>query len=87
MNVNKITQHSREHTFPCVLENIGPGDAGNPGLIVFFYKTSSHQIIGVVLSKGESVWFPGYYATNWSVDSHPHHWIPVDIQITHGDIK
>ena len=87
MNVNKIKQHSREHTFPCVLENIGSGDAGCEGLIVFFYKISSHQIVGVVLYKGNSTWCPGYYASNWSVDSHPHHWVPVDIQITHGDIK
>jgi hypothetical protein len=87
MNVNKIDQPKKQHTFPCVLENTGSGDTGCEGLIVFFYKISSQQIVGVVLSKGNPTWFPGYYASNWSVDSYPHHWIPVDIQITHGDIK
>ncbi len=82
MKVTKLEQPKKQHTFPCVLENVASSDAGWEGLIVFFYKTSSHQVIGVVITEGNSTWYPGYYASCWSVDTNPDHWIPVNIQIT-----
>lgn len=87
IQVKKIDQPKKQHTFPCVLENIEQGNAGCKGLIVFFYKTNDERIMGVVIDEGNSPWYPGYYASNWSVNSSPHRWVPVDIQITHGDLK
>ena len=84
MQVTKIDQPKKGHTFPCVLENINSERAGGRGLIIFCYKQDS-KIIGVVLNQGDSPYPAGYYASIWNVDTHPHHWIPVDIMITHGD--
>lgn len=86
MQITKIDQPKKGHTFPCVLENVGSGYAGCRGLILFCYEQDS-KIIGVILNPGNNPCPVGYSASNWTVDTHPHHWIPVDIMITHGDKK
>lgn len=86
MRVTKIDQPKKGHTFPCVLENINSGQTACRGLIIFCYKQDS-KIIGVVLNQENHPYPVGYSADNWSVDAYPHHWIPVDITITHGDVK
>lgn len=84
MQIIKIDKPKKEHTFPCVLENIGSGQEGCRGLIIFCYEQDS-KIIGVVLNQGNHGYPIGYYANNWTVDTHPHHWVSVNIMITHGD--
>ena len=86
MQVTKIDQPKKGHTFPCVLENVGSEYADYKGLIIFCYEEDS-KIIGVILNQGDHLYPVGYSTSNWTVRTHPHHWIPVDIQITHGDIK
>lgn len=85
MQIAKIDQPKKGHTFPCVLENKGLGLLGAPGLILFCYKDAKDVIVGVVLDPGTTQFRKGFSSDKWTITPFPNHWIPVDIMITHGD--
>lgn len=81
MKVTKLTEQHKTPTFPCVLENIGTGISGAPGLILFCYKDAKDSIIGVVLDPGTTKYRKGYASNTWSITSSPHHWKPVNVSL------
>lgn len=81
MRVTKMSEQHKAHTFPCVLENIGTGISGAPGLILFCYKNEKDSIIGVVLDPGTTKFRKGSASDSWSITTFPHHWKPVNVSL------
>lgn len=81
MEVTKLTEQHKTHTFPCVLENIGTDSEGAPGLILFCFKDAKDVIVGVVLDPGTTKCRKGYASDAWSITTFPHHWKPVNVSL------
>ncbi len=81
MQVTKLAEQHKTHTFPCVLENKGLGLIGAPGLILFCYKNEKDVIVGVVLDPGTTKYRKGSASDKWSINAFPHHWKPVNVSL------